>query len=85
MIQHQIVAYLTTDSMGDATLATINDPLHPSIVDAAAQAALAYLATTAGQPMDLSAYTGVRVVRTEAVATITADYPNGTVADGDAG
>jgi hypothetical protein len=75
MIQHRIVAYLTTDSMGDATLATISDPLDQSIVDAAAQAAVAYLPTTAGQPMDLSGYSGVRVVRTEQVDTVTADYP----------
>lgn len=77
MIQHRIVAYLTTDSMGDATLATITDPLDQSIIDAAAQAAVAYLPTTAGQPMDLSGYSGVRVVRTEVVDTVTADYPLG--------
>lgn len=87
MIVFQVVAYDVTNPMGDNILATITDPLTQGIVDAAAAAAVSYLPDSAGEVVDLSAYSGVRVVRTEQVATITADYPNanGRAADGDDG
>lgn len=85
MIVFQIVAYDVTNAMGDNVMATLTDPLTQDIVDAAAAAAVSYLPQSAGAITDLSAYSGVRVVRTEQVATTTADYPNEGVADGDDG
>lgn len=75
MIIYRVVAYDNANSMGDNVVAEIIDPLTQSIVDAAAEAAFAYLPLSAGQPTDISAYSGVRVVRTEQVDTVTADYP----------
>lgn len=85
MIVFQIVAYDVTNPMGDNIMATLTDPLTQDMVDAAAAAAVSYLPQSAGEITDLSAYSGVRVVRTENVSQITADYPNGGAADGDAG
>lgn len=75
MIIYRVVAYDNANSMGDNIMAEIIDPLTQDIVDAAAAAAFAYLPLSSGQVTDLSAYSGVRVVRSEQVDTVTADYP----------
>lgn len=75
MIVYRVVAYDNANSMGDNIMAEITDPLDQSIIDAAAEAAFAYLPQSARKPVDISAYSGVRVVRTEEVSVETADYP----------